>query len=180
MIKTMTRLEELILFILDRAHKMGIENLSRFQIQKIIYMIQVFAIKYAGKEFIPNITFIREENGPISPDIYESTQKLVEQDKFVALDISKKEDYQFSRYGHKLKKQLPKLSFSLSETIFLDNFISDLLPLSQKKLKEITYSTEPMKEIINREKGKINKGAKVNLSLIPIDPDVVDFYSDKR
>ena len=169
----MTRLEELILFILDRAHKMGIANLSRFQLHKIIYMIQVFAIKYTGKEFVPSLAFIREERGPISGDVYEAIDSLVHK-KYVVLDITKKDDYPYSRCGHKLGKTIPQASFGIGEMIFLDSVLSDLLPLPQKKLKELTYSTEPMIQIIKTEKGKIKKGLKLDLSLIQIDPDIVN------
>jgi len=72
----MSRLEELILFIQDRAHRMGIKDLSRFQIFKIICMIQVLSLKYAGKEFLPGVTFVRHKNGPISTDIYQAINEL--------------------------------------------------------------------------------------------------------
>jgi len=174
----MSRLEELILFILDRAHKMGIKDLSRFQIFKIAYMIQVLSLKYAGKEFLPGTTFLRHKNGPISTDIYQAINELF-QKKYIDLDISKKEDYEFERHGHKLIKKLPKLSFNQGEAIFLDNFLSELLPLSQKKLKDYTYSTEPMREIIKKEKGEIKTGAVINFSTVVVDPDVVDSYADE-
>ena len=179
MIKTMTRLEELILFILDTAHKMGKENLSRLQIHKMIYMIQVLAIKYTGKEFIQGLNFIREKHGPISPYIYDSLKILIDRYKYVGVDVSKNQDYGFPRHGHKLIKNIPKLNFTDGEIIFLNSIISDLVPLTQKALKDMTYSTEPMKHILNREKrsGEM-KGSQINLSLVMVDPDVVNCYSE--
>ncbi|MHB8174849.1 MAG: Panacea domain-containing protein [Nitrospirota bacterium] len=175
--KAMTRLEELILFILDRAHKEGIKDLSRFQLFKIPYIIQVMSLKYAGTEFVPGATFIRDKNGPISTDIYSAIKHLIG-DEYVDISITKHEGYDYPRYGHKLAKKLPKLSFSEAETIFLDNFLSELLPLPQKKLKERAYATEPMKEMTKQEKGEIKKGAVLNFSTVMVDSDVVDAYSD--
>jgi len=173
----MTRLEELLLFILDRAHKMGIKDLSSFQLFKIPYIIQVLSLKYAAKAFLPDTIFVRHKNGPISLDIYSSIENLVRM-KYIDLDTSKKEDYKFERRCHKLAKKLPKLNFNQGEVIFLDNFLSELLPLSQKKLQEYAYSTEPMIEITKEEKGEIKKGAVINFLNVLVDSDVVDAYAD--
>jgi hypothetical protein len=173
----MSRLEDLILFILDRAHKMGIKDLSSFQLFKIPYIIQVLSLKYAGKEFLPGTVFVRDKNGPISTDIYSSIDNLITKG-YIDLDISKKQNYEFKRHGHKLAKKLPKLSFNQGEVIFLDNFLSELLSLSQMKLKKYAYSTEPMKEITKEEKGQIKKGTVINFSSVLVDPDVVDTYTD--
>lgn len=173
----MNLLEELLLLILDRAQKMGIKNLSSFQLFKIPYIIQVLSVKYAGTNFLPNTVFIREKNGPISVDIYSAIDNLVKEG-YIGLDVSKRDDYPFPRYGHKLKKKLPKLSLSQGEIIFIDNFLAELLPLSQKKLKDYAYDTEPMKEIAKSEKGSIKKGAVLNFSTVLVDPDIVDAYAD--
>jgi hypothetical protein len=177
----MSRLEELILFILDRAHKKGIENLSKFQLFKIPYLIQVLSIKYAGSAFIPEARFLRDKNGPISIDIYSAVENL-EKNGYIKKDIVAGQDgYQFPRHSHSLKKKLPKLSFSVAEAIFLDNFLAKLLPLSQKKLKEMAYSTEPMETIQKQEKkggGEIKKGTVIDFSTVVVDSDVMDVYSD--
>jgi hypothetical protein len=63
--------------------------------------------------------------------------------------------------------------------MFLDNFLAKLLPLSQKKLKEVAYATEPMEAIQKKETGgKIRKGAVIDFSTVTVDPDIVDVYSD--
>lgn len=175
----MSRLEELILFVLDRAHRKGIDNLSRFQLFKIPYMIQVLSIKYAGSPFIPDATFVRNQNGPISIDIYSAIENL-EKSGYVKKEVVKgHEGYEYPRHSHKLNKKLPKLDFTVAEQMFLDNFLAKLLPLSQKKLKEIAYATEPMKKIQEKEKsGKIKKGAVIDFSTVVVDPDIVDVYSD--
>lgn len=178
-IMAMTRLEELLLFMLDRAHKKGMGSLSRFQMFKIPYMLQVFSIKYAGTPFVPGATFMRDENGPISRDIYEAVRNL-ERKGNIKTEIEKgHEGYPYDRCSHRLGKKLPKLSFTVAEQIFLDGFLAELLPLTQKKLKELAYSTEPMRQIQAKEKnGKILKGSAVDFSAVTVDPDVVDAYSD--
>lgn len=130
----MSRLEELVLFILDRAHKKGINDLSKFQLFKIPYLIQVLSIKYAGSAFVPEATFVRDQNGPISIDIYSAIENLEKEGYIKKEIITGRDGYEFERHSHSLKKKLPKLNFSPAETIFLDNFLARLLPLSQKKL----------------------------------------------
>ena len=173
----MSRLDEFILFVLDRAHKMGNKNLSSFQLFKLSYIIQVLSIKYAGKEFFSGLIFVRHKNGPISVDIYHTIEELKKKG-FIGVELSKKEDYAFERHGHKLIKRLPKLSFQEGEIVFLDNFLSELLPLSQKKLKERAYSTEPMNEILKQERTGIKTGAVLDFSTVVVDSDVVDSYAD--
>ncbi len=177
----MSRLEELILFILDRAHKMGINDLSKFQLFKIPYLIQVFSIKYTGIKFIPEAIFLRNQNGPISVDIYSAVEKL-EKTGYIKKEIKENRDYKKSRHCHSLAKKLPKLGFTIGEEIFLDNFLLKLLPLTQAKLKELAYNTEPMKNIKKEEekRGNIKKGAVLDFSAVMVDSDVVDIYSDNN
>lgn len=176
----MTRIEQLLLFILDRADKMGIKNLSSFQLFKIPYIIQVISIKYAGMGFLTDITFLRDQNGPISIEIYNAKENLMKKG-YIDLKKSKKEDYPFERHNHKMVKKPSKWDFSKGETIFLDNLLSELLPLSQRKLKEYAYNTEPMKYIIEQERGRgIKKGVVIDFSKVMVDPDVVDVYSDTK
>lgn len=176
----MKRIEELLLFILDRAQRMDIENLSSFQLFKIPYIIQVFSIKYAGIGFLPDVIFVRDQNGPISVDIYTARETLINTG-YINLKKSKKEDYAFERHGHKLVRKPPKWNFGKGEMIFLDNLLSELLPLSQKKLKEYAYNTEPMKCILSQEKsGEVKKGAVIDFSTITVDSDVIDACSDTK
>ena len=112
--------------------------------------------------------------------MYHAIDTLIEKN-YIGKDISKKEDYDYARHGHKLIKNIPKLNFSQGEVIFLDNFLSELLPLSQSKLKDSAYATEPMKEIIKKEKenGEVKTGVVINFSSVVVDPDVVNSYADE-
>jgi len=174
----MTRLEELLILILDRAHKEGKPNLSRFELLKIIYLLQVYALKYAGTTLLDNTTFIREKNGPISVDVYKSMDGLMA-DGYIKMDIQENKDYGHPRHCFTLAKKLPRLNFGQGELVFLDSFLSELLPLSQAQLKSKAYATEPMKAIMNEEKGgRIKKGQVLNFASVSVDADVVDAYSD--
>jgi hypothetical protein len=176
----MTRLEQLLLFILDRAKKEGKTDLSRFQMFKIPYLLQVYSFKYAGTPFITEATFIREKNGPISINIYNALENL-KGAGYVKMEIKENEKYGHSKHAFTLAKKIPKLDFDQGEVIFLDNFLSELLPLTQTELKKKAYDTEPMQEIQKKEKdGNILKGAVINFSSISVDPDVVDTYSDQH
>lgn len=176
----MNRLEELILFILDRAKSFGIKDLSEFQLFKIPYLVQVLSLKYAGTLFMPDITFVRDKNGPISIDIYTAIEKLIASGH-IKKEVIENKKYGYPRYAHSLNGKLPKLSLNTGEIIFLDNFLSKLLPLSQARLKDFTYKTEPMQEIQKKEReGEIKKGALINFSSVTVDPDVVEVYSDTQ
>lgn len=175
----LTKFEELMLFILDRANKMGIKNLSDFQFMKTLYMLEIFSLKYVGIKFIDEI-FTRHENGPITTSFYPARNNLLVQ------GYMKKEEIENPKYGHNRTgnmlsaKRLNKFRFNTGETIFLDNFLSDLLPLSQKDLKDIAYKTEPMKAILKEEKGREKKkGVIIDFNKVVIDPDVMETYSDE-
>lgn len=174
----MSRLEELIIFVLDRAKKEGKTNLSRFEVLKIVYLLQVYSLKYAGTSLIPDITFIRETNGPISVDVYNAMDNLVNKG-YLNMDVIKNEKYGHPRHAFSLKAKTSKLHFDQGETLFLDGFLSELLALNQKNLKAKAYSTEPMEAVVKDEKGgKIKKGEVLDFSTVSVDSDVVDAYSD--
>jgi len=176
-IKLMNQIEKLILFILDRAKKMGINDLSRFQLFKISYLIQVESIKYTGAPFISGLGFTRDENGPISTDIYTGVDSLV-REGYIHIETSKTEGYEYRRCGHSLSKEIPDLGFSTGETVFLDGLLSEILCLSQRKLKAYAYNTEPMIDITSREGGSVIKGVSIDFSKVLVDPDIVDTYAD--
>ncbi len=176
----MNRLDELLLFVLDRAKKGGKSDLSQFQMFKIPYLLQVYAMKYAGMPIVKDTSFIRNINGPISIDIYSSLNRL-EKDGYIRKEIKENKAYGFSKHAFSLgKKQKRGFSFDLGEQIFLDNFLSELLPLTQAELKKRAYATEPMQDIQIKEKerGVRLDGLSLDFTKVSIDPDVTDAYSD--
>lgn len=176
----MSKVEELLLFILDRAHKAGIKDLSKFQLFKISYLLQVLSLKFAGVFLIPDITFVRDKHGPISIDIYSATEKLIKKG-YVKREVKENKEYGYRRDAHSLIKKIPKLSLSFGQIIFLDNFLSKLLPLTQKKLKEMAYETEPMQEILKKEKhSDLRKGEVIDFNSVIVDSDIMEGYSDSN
>lgn len=176
----MKRLEELLLLILDRAKKEGKNDLSKFQLYKIPFLLQVYSIKYAGTPLITDATFIRDKNGPISIDIATALENL-KSNGYINMEVIENPEYGYAKHSFTLTKKVPKTSFNEGEIIFLDNFLSELLPLTQAKLKEIAYATEPMQEIQIAERGKgVLKGKVINFSTVAVDSDVVDMYSNTQ
>ncbi|MCK5096271.1 MAG: DUF4065 domain-containing protein [Candidatus Pacebacteria bacterium] len=174
----MNKLDDLILFVVDRACKEGKSNLSRFEVFKIIYLIQIESLKFTGKSFVDDARFVRDKNGPISIDVYKAMDILKEKG-YLKLDIIENKKYGHPRHAFSLLKKKTKFDFSTGETIFLDSVLSDLFKLSQQQLKEIAYNTEPMKEIRRREKsGKILKGKPIDMKLVSLDPDILDIYTE--
>jgi hypothetical protein len=148
---------------------------------KLPYLLQIYSIKYTGDPFIPSTKFIRQINGPISIDISSALDNL-EHKKYIHKDVVENTDYGHPRYSYSLKKKLKKGTFSEGEMIFLDNFLSELLPLTQKKLKELAYKSEPMVEIQSEEKKTRAKkiGKFIDFSSVSVDPDVVEVYADSQ
>lgn len=167
------RLQNTILYILKRASDKGVKDLSRFQIVKLLYLIQVESQRYSGEPFIENLRFFREKNGPLSQQIYNAVEEL----RGEYLDIVKIEnkDYGHPRFAHRLKRKELNIELGTDETMFLNSVLDDYLTLSQKTLRSMVYETEPMKEITDQEK-KISStliGAPINTNSVPLSPQVV-------
>ncbi|OGY42209.1 MAG: hypothetical protein A2Y67_01675 [Candidatus Buchananbacteria bacterium RBG_13_39_9] len=172
----MTKLESAILYLLARVKKRGRNNLSKFELFKLLYLLEVGAYKYTGRSFLDDISFVREKNGPISFDVYNALSNL--EGKYIQQVEVKKADYPFSRCCISLKKDYKNDNFSQSEKLFMNSIFEDYLDLSIKDLKALVYKTPPMKEIIGKEgKGKILKGYPVNFNSIPLDEEMVDLIA---
>ena len=59
------KIHETILYILLMAKENGTGDLSKFQIVKLLYLIQIESLKFTGRPFINNLSFFREKNGPL-------------------------------------------------------------------------------------------------------------------
>jgi hypothetical protein len=131
----MTKLESAILYLLDRAKKRGKNNLSRFELFKLLYLLEVGAYKYTGRGFLDGISFVREKNGPISFDIYNALSNL--EGKYIEQSEVKKADYPYPRCCISLKKEYKDDTFSQSEKLFMNSIFEDYLDLSIKDLKAL-------------------------------------------
>ncbi len=172
----MTKLESTILYLLARAKKKGKKNLSKFELFKLLYLLEVGAYQYTGRGFLNGVSFVREKNGPISIDIYNALSNL--NGKYIELSDVKKADYPYPRCCISLKKDFKTDIFSQSEKLFMNSVFEDYLDLPIKDLKDLVYKTPPMKDIIGREgKGKILKGHPINFNSIPLDEEMVDLIA---
>lgn len=176
----MNRLQETILHILKRASERGIKELSRFQIVKLIYLIQIESQKYTGEPFIDNLRFFREKNGPLSKQIYEAVDSL--KNDYIEIERIPNPRYGHDKLAHRLKKTDIDISLPLDEVIFLNSILDDYLSLTQNKLKEIVYKTQPMLDIISKEKesGKEQLGALIDTDKVSLDPQVLQALSQNE
>ena len=175
----MTKLENTILYLLTRAKERDKKNLSKFELFKLLYLLEIESYKFAGKSFFDSsISFVRNKNGPISIDVYDALNTL--KDKYIKITEEKKDDYKFPRHCIALKAKLSKVDLGESEKLFVNSVIESYISLPMKELKKIVYATEPMKEIRKEEKkSKVEflKGEKLNFNCISLDEDVVDLIA---
>lgn len=173
----LAKIDIVILYILLKAREKGIKDLSKFQIMKILYMIEAEAHRYIGTGLL-GISFNRDENGPISTEIYDSLDKLKHKN-LVSMEETKVTDYPHPRHGYSLAKKVG-LPIQDTEKVFLNSVIDSYIELNQKRLKEIVYNTEPMREITSCEDRlhRKLKGSKINFDSIPLDEDIVEILTN--
>ncbi|MGW8184498.1 MAG: type II toxin-antitoxin system antitoxin SocA domain-containing protein [Candidatus Moraniibacteriota bacterium] len=175
----MTRLEETILYLLQKAKMRKKGNLSKLELFKYIYLLEVESYRFTAKSFFNSeVTFIRQKNGPISVDIYKSLSNLESQDK-LEIKAVRTNGYPYPRHCIALKKAF-KDTFEQSERFFINSIIEDYMDLTIKNLKEIAYKTEPMMKIIEEEKARGNQqltGAHIDFRIIHLDEDMVDLIA---
>lgn len=171
----LNRLDETLVYVLKTAKKKGKDNLSKFELMKLLYLIEVNAWKFIGESFTNQINFVRDKNGPISYDVYKSTEKL---QGLGILEVTEENntEYGFPRHCHRLKKDI-ELNFTESEQVFLNSVLDDYLNMSIRQLKSVAYETEPMRKIQTQEKGAgvaVLKGQRLKLEDVPLDEDILE------
>ena len=88
----MNKLEQTILYVLARAKEKGKNNLSKFELFKLLYLLEIESYKFTGKSFFnSSISFVREQNGPISIDVYNALNSL--KNEYINITEEKKTDY---------------------------------------------------------------------------------------
>ena len=168
----LSKLEETILHVIKRASDKGLK-LSKFQLLKIIYLIQVESQKYTEHSFIDDLKFYREKNGPVSASVYNAANNLSASGLIKIKRVENKE-YGYPKYEHTFVKDSNHENLSDAELIFLNSVLEDWLSLSQAQLKKLVYETEPMEEILEKEKGKwVLEGAPLNLNSVSLDPEII-------
>jgi uncharacterized phage-associated protein len=172
----LTKLQETIIYILQHAKEKGISGLSKFQLMKFVYLIQVESYRFMGSPFIEEVRFMREKNGPISTNIYDAIKSL--EGEYIHIDVVPNRAYGYDRHDHKLIKAPKTYALISEEKIFMNSVLDDYIQLSQAKLKELVYKTEPMQNIIEQEKHSGNKaGYSLDMNTVPLDPDVLEAMS---
>lgn len=171
----LSRLDETLIYVLKTAQAKGKDNLSKFELMKLLYLIEVNSWKFIGESFTNQINFVRDTNGPISYDVYKSTEKL-QGLGIVEITEEDNSEYGFPRHCHRLKKSI-NLKFTDSELIFLNSILDDYLSMSIKELKKHAYESEPMQLIQNQEKRSgipVLKGQRLKMEEVPLDEDILE------
>ncbi len=109
----LSRLQNLILYILIKTEEKDIKNLSKYQIMKLIYLVEVESHRFLGESFIgeSQIKFYRESRGPVSRNIYDALREL--DGKYIDISIESVKGYSQPRHSHSLKKDIDvSLNFS--------------------------------------------------------------------
>lgn len=177
--RCMTKLENTILYLLSRAEEKDKPNLSKFELFKLLYLLEVESFKFVGKSFFDcAISFVREKNGPISIDVYHALNSL--KNKYIEIKEEKKIDYSYARHSIFLKKKNNKIDLGESEKLFINSVVDSYISLSIKELKKVVYNTEPMEKMRHEErKNRVEflKGEKIDFNTISLDEDVVDLIA---
>jgi len=177
----MTILEETILFTLSQVKKLGKENLSKIELFKLIYLIEVESYRFVGESFFnKEVLFARYENGPISVDIYKAIDNL-KYGSYIEIKEEKKDDWGEPRHSIYLKKELKKTDKDKLKTeykMFINSVLSSYGKLSIKSLKKVVYETEPMVEVQKKETKGILKGFNLNFGTIPLDNDFKEVFKN--
>ena|GEM_PF-1582252 len=172
-----TKLQEAICVALKKGQEHGKNNLSKFEILKLMYLIETESRKYAGISlFGSDVEFIRHVNGPISIQVFEAINDLVDHgivQRWEAENI----EYGHARHCHKLVRDDVDISqLTDGESVFIDSVLEDYIGLNISSLKSVVYQTEPMSRIQNEEAevGHTLLNRKVDLNSIALDPDVAE------
>jgi len=175
----MTRIENVIIYLLSRAKQKGKDNLSKTELFKLLYLLEVESYKFTGRTFFDStVAFVRDKNGPISVAIYRALSDL--DNEYIRIEEKKKEDYPHARHCISIKKDIKKFNLQDSEKLFINSILESYLTLTIGRLKSVAYNTEPMKEIQKEEKRSkksVLKGHQLDFSLIPLDEDIVDLIA---
>lgn len=134
--------------------------ISQFQLSKLLYLFDLRAKQRLGRTFASSV-YLRKENGPWGPDIYDAVEELCDR------EISKK--YRAKRFYY-CTGPSPKEIICLSDEVM--SIIREVFEVygnkSDSELSTSVYLTRPMKYLLKREKNG------EDISRIPV------LYEDKE
>lgn len=178
----MNKLEKTIIWILEAARERKIKDLSKFQIHKLVYLIDVESRKYNGESFFGReVNFQREKLGPISVQVYDALASLTQRN-LVQKEVSNGSGYTAQRHSYSLTDKVKLRDFELSdgEMAFIGSVLGDYVGLRQSDLRKVAYSTEPMKILTSQEakKGKSLEGVTLEMDSVPLDEELIKIISE--
>lgn len=178
----LTRLQQLILYILEYAKKKGIDSITKYQIMKLAYMVEVESRKYTGNSFSEELIFFRKPRGPVSQAISIAINQL--DNTFIEIKKIPIPKYKkgAERHEHRLRDAVnPKYDFSKEEKYFINSILGDLVDMPMVDLGKVVYATEPMKRVLEMEEKNHNMlGAKLDLNEVRLDNEILDLIGDEE
>jgi hypothetical protein len=175
-----TELDSVLLLLLRFTKSKGQKNLSKAQINKIIYLLETSSRKYTGLSFFNNlIKYHRDDRGPISVEIKASLEKLISESK-INFYIEEKDGYTHQRHSHEINDEKSKLNLLEEKIIFATSTFNILYKktgkFNQIQLNKLAYATQSMKKLLDEEKTEKNKilGTSIDFDLIPLDSSLLE------
>jgi hypothetical protein len=131
----MTKLKSTILYLLSRLKERAKNNLSKSELFKLLYLLENESYKFASRSFFDNsIFFVRDKNGYISVDFYNTLNRL--KDKYIILkeEKEKKKGDCFLDCCISRKKRVNKINLDKSERLFINSIVESYISLPIKKI----------------------------------------------
>lgn len=175
----LSEIDSAILLLLKFSKDKGIKNLSKAQINKLIYLLEVEARKLTGMSFFnSNIVFHRQERGPISVEVKQSLDQLISNGMVKCYEENGKE-YTAARACHEISNNKVKLNLPIEKIIFATstfNIVYKTSRFNQRKIFDTAYATEPMRKITLEEQGGAkHNGRFIDFNLVSLDKDILEF-----
>lgn len=161
----MNKIQNLVIYLFQKLNR----SLGSVELTKLIYLIDVEFFKYFGEK-LTDCDYVRERLGPYSRKIKET---LLDLDKDDIIDINlilSKGKSTILKRSHSLNKKDVKIlpEFKKVERLIIENVLNKIGKLEVKKLEKLSYKTEPMREILEKE-----KRFKEALILVPLDFNLI-------
>lgn len=168
-IQGLAPIHRLIVYILK---KLGRE-LGTVELVKIVYLIDIEFFKLFGRT-LTGLNYIRHELGPYTRKISEAVTDLEEKEgKIIETHIVPSRGYSpIPKKSHKLGKEVKfEPGLRPEEQEVTSQVLRKMKNLSVKQLEKLAYETEPMRDILEKEKRAKVKlyGADLDFSLVKRD-----------
>ena len=161
-----TNLQKLIVFVISELNR----GIGAIELAKLIYLIDVEKMKLTGQTMTGE-EYVRLQKGPLARNFQNCINEI--DDYEIKITVGPSRGFsQFEKKEHEIGGN-PRAEFSLDSIDLVIarkvlNRIGHLRPLA---LERLSYDTEPMQDILQREKeaGDFLKGETLDLNLIKPD-----------